>query len=368
MIIENKVLSLLSKNAPPWLVKQREIAAKNFFDVPMPSEREEAWRYTMLGNMKIDSSSDAVTEMSGKCASPMSAETEKLVPAVAGEDKFDFFNRAFWTAGYEVVVPDNTDAGVIEARIGAGITRSVIVLGNNAKADVIEHISGGSGVTSNFLYVIAGENSRLGVSSISDLADGVRDFSYKRAFLGRNSVVAWNVAQFGSALSRIKIDNHFNGEGSSSRVAGLFGASGSQHMDLTTNAFHNVPNTSSKINVKGALKGSASHVYRGLIKIEKAAKNTSSYLSDHALTLSDNASANSIPSLMIDNNDVQCGHSASVGNVDEEKLLYLMSRGLDKKNAENLVVEGFFSQMIASLASEKMRSEFSRIVKERILC
>jgi len=122
------------------------------------------------------------------------------------------------------------------------------------------------------------------------------------------------------------------------------------------------------MNIKGALKDSASHVYRGLIKIEKAAKNTSSYLSDHALALSKNASANSIPSLMIDNNDVKCGHSASVGNVDEEKLLYIMSRGLDRKSAENLIVEGFFSHMIASVPSEKMRSEFSRIVRERILC
>ncbi|MBI4015023.1 MAG: Fe-S cluster assembly protein SufD, partial [Candidatus Aenigmarchaeota archaeon] len=338
-----------------------------FFSLPLPSEREEAWRYTTLGNMPIEPSSGASLEISGKFASFMSAETEKLIPDAAGEDKFDFFNKAFWTTGYAVVVPDNADAGIVEVRIAAGITRSIVILGKGAKAEIVEHISGGSGVTSNFLYVAAEENSRAGISSISDLSDGARDFSYKRAFLGKNSSVTWNVAQFGSALSRIKVDNHFNGEGSSSRVAGLFGASGSQHMDLTTNAFHNVPNTSCKMDVKGALKGSASHVYRGLIKIEKAAKNTSSYLSDHALALSENASANSIPSLMIDNNDVQCGHSASVGNVDEEKLLYLMSRGLDRKKAENLVVEGFFTPMLAAVTSEKMRSELARIVRERII-
>ncbi|MBI4014430.1 MAG: hypothetical protein HY365_00570, partial [Candidatus Aenigmarchaeota archaeon] len=92
--------TLPANSEPAWLTKRRAAAADAFFSLPLPSEREEAWRYTTLGDMPINSSSDASLEISGKYAAPVSAETEKLIPAAAGEDKFDFFNKAFWTTGY----------------------------------------------------------------------------------------------------------------------------------------------------------------------------------------------------------------------------------------------------------------------------
>lgn len=357
-----------------WLVEARKSALEKFQESRL-SEKEEPWRYTHIDGFDFTGrlSSSGSLSFKGKFVTSLkdALKSELIKNMLAqpkpGSDKIDFFNEAFWTDGYYVNVPDNTDAGVIEISIASGITRNIVILGRNSTAELVENIHSGSGLNANSLEIRSGENSKANVYSFHNVSDDVEDFSYKRAFIGKNSSLNWNIGQFGGKLSRIKVDNHFAAEGANSAVIALFAGSGNQHLDLSTNAFHTVPNTSNIITVKGALKDNASQVYRGMIKIEKTAPQTSSRLSDHAILLSENAVANSIPSLKIDNNDVRCSHSASVGQVDEEKMLYLMSRGLPRKHAESLIVEGFYSPILNAIPSERVRQQMIETIRKKML-
>ena len=367
----------IAASEPQWAALSRKEAAKAFLSCVAPSEREEAWRYTAIDGFDFAGlrSSKAAIKFSSPFVARMEdviKEKQKMLGAMlsgskAVPDKLDFLNRSFWTSGYLVVVPDNINAGTIEIGIESGITRNAIMMGANSSAEIIEHVAGGRGLNSNFTEVHAPADAKVTVYSVHDVADAVSEFSYKRAYIGRNSAVNWNVGQFGGLLSRIKVDNFFLGEGAHSNTVCVFSGTGKQHMDLSTNAFHSVPNTSNNIIVRGALKDGASEVYRGMIKIEKTAPGTSSYLSDHAIMLGENAVANSIPSLMIDNSEVQCSHSASTGQVDEEKMLYLMSRGLSKEQSEAMIVEGFYAPIINAIPSPAIREKMMGMIRKRLL-
>ncbi|MBI2659014.1 SufD family Fe-S cluster assembly protein, partial [Candidatus Woesearchaeota archaeon] len=104
-------------------------------------------------------------------------------------------------------------------------------------------------------------------------------------------------------------------------------------------------------------------VYRGLIRIEKEAQKTYSYLENHILKLGDKTLANSIPSLKIDANDVKASHGATVGQIDEEHLFYLMARGLSRVEAEKLIVEGFFEPVIQKIPMEELKEKIREMVK-----
>src|SRR3989338_215002 len=367
----------IGESEPRWAAAARKESADSFLARALPSEREESWRYTMIDNFNINKFTSSRASVKSQSRFVMAMEDalkqkKELLDTFMKEknpglDKFDYLNSAFWTSGYFVHIPENTDASLIEITLQSGISRNFIIMEANSSAEILEHITGGSGLNSNFTEVHAPKDAKVTVHSLHDAADDVSEFSYKRAYIGRNSSVNWNVGQFGGSLNRIKVDNFFVGEGAHSRTVGVFSGAGKQHMDLSTNAFHSVPNTSSNIIVKGAPKGSASEAYRGVIKIEKTAPGTSSYLSDHAIMLGENAVANSIPSLMIDNSEVQCSHSASAGQVDEEKMIYMMSRGLSREQAETMIVEGFYVPVINAIPSIAVREKMTDMIRKRML-
>jgi Fe-S cluster assembly protein SufD len=152
----------------------------------------------------------------------------------------------------------------------------------------------------------------------------------------------------------------FEGEGSKAKIFGIIYGKNKQLVDLTTNAFHKARATSCDILVKCVLDDASSSIYRGKIKIEKKAQQTNSYLADHTLVLSENASSNSIPSLEIDANDVRASHAATQGKPDEEEIFYLMTRGLSKIVSEKLIISGFFSEILEQIKDNNIKKDFEK--------
>lgn len=109
---------------------------------------------------------------------------------------------------------------------------------------------------------------------------------------------------------------------------------------------HLVGNTVGRVEVRGVVKNGAKVVIQGMVKIEKDAKNSDSFLSMKMIVLDGISGAIAEPMLEIENNEVKASHSASVGKIDEEQLMYLMSRGLDRQMAVDLIVEGFLGENI----------------------
>ena len=158
-----------------------------------------------------------------------------------------------------------------------------------------------------------------------------------------------------------------NGSGSQTNNYGIFFGAGEQKFDLHSKSIHVGVNTSSDMLTKGALDDSAKAIYRGVLKIHTTAFDSSGYQKEEVILLSEKAEADSIPELRINNNDIKkCTHGASIGQVDPEKLFYLMSRGLERKEAVKSLIEAFFASVCAKMGSEAFTEKITSIVTNKL--
>lgn len=146
---------------------------------------------------------------------------------------------------------------------------------------------------------------------------------------------------------------NLNGKDAQVNMIGLFAGQGEEHFDLRTETHFNANHTCGHITIKGIMTEKAKTNYFGLIRIPKGMQDTDGYVGHHTLLLSKEAQAKSIPSLEIEANEVTCGHSASVGQVDERAIFYLMSRGLTESQAKNILIEAFFEELLEKIEDAK---------------
>ena len=149
-------------------------------------------------------------------------------------------------------------------------------------------------------------------------------------------------------------------------MLGLYFADGHQHIDHQTRQNHISPYASSDLLFKGAIKDSARSVYSGVIKVWPKAHRTDAYQANRNLILSPTARADSIPNLEIGANDVRCTHGATVAQIEEEYIFYLMSRGISRTEAEKLIVDGFFDEVIERVPVESVQATVRRAIDQKI--
>jgi Fe-S cluster assembly protein SufD len=127
-------------------------------------------------------------------------------------------------------------------------------------------------------------------------------------------------------------------------------------LDFRTFQHHEGPDTRSDLLFKGAVGGRARSVYTGLIKVHPEARGSNAFQTNRNVKLGDHAWADSVPNLEIENNDVRCSHASTVGPVDEDQRFYLESRGVPPVVAEQLIVTGFFDEVLSRLPVPELRS------------
>ncbi|MER3457466.1 MAG: Fe-S cluster assembly protein SufD, partial [Chloroflexota bacterium] len=150
------------------------------------------------------------------------------------------------------------------------------------------------------------------------------------------------------------------------RMSGLFFTDDDQHLDHDTQQNHNAPHTTSDLLFKGALKDRSRSVWQGMIRVAPGAQRTDGYQANRNLVLSEGARADSIPGLEIMADDVRCTHGSTVGQIDEEHVFYLMSRGLTRREAERLIVEGFFLEVLERIPFEGLRERLGRDIARKL--
>ncbi|OGY27212.1 MAG: hypothetical protein A2Z42_04035 [Candidatus Woykebacteria bacterium RBG_19FT_COMBO_43_10] len=153
----------------------------------------------------------------------------------------------------------------------------------------------------------------------------------------------------------ILVDAKLIGRGAKLNIVGAFFLADKDQVKLNVNIDHIAPDTTSDTLIKSVLTDRAVGGFYGLVSIKKGAKNTDTFFREDALLLSDTAKAEAIPSLEIDENEVKAGHASTVGPVDEEQLFYLMSIGITRKEAESLVVKGFFHPVLERISDKEKR-------------
>jgi Fe-S cluster assembly protein SufD len=142
-------------------------------------------------------------------------------------------------------------------------------------------------------------------------------------------------------------------------------AHGTQEFDQRTLQIHQAPNTSSNLLYKNALLDQSKTIFSGLIVVDPDAQKTDAYQSNRNLMLSDDAEANSLPGLEIQANDVRCTHGATSSRIDAEQEFYLKARGINPAQAQELLVFGFFEEVLGKIENEPLHDQLTAIIREK---
>ncbi|MDI3298638.1 MAG: SufD family Fe-S cluster assembly protein [Bacillota bacterium] len=299
-------------------------------------------------------------------------------PAWSEETKLDMLEQAAWSGGFFLFVPRGLRLATplvllswLDRPEAGAVGHSVIVLEPEAEATVVVAVAGreaagGPGLHLHGVEVYAGEHARLRFVGLQLLGDGVFGFARRRARLAGGSSVDWILGEFGGRLSRSGFRSELLGEGAGSRAALAFLGAGRQHLDFPGEMIHEGRRTSSEMLARGVLFGEAHSIFRGMTHILRGAKASSAYQREGTLLMDRAARGDAIPSLVIDENEVQAGHAATAGKVDEEQLFYLESRGIPPAEARRLVVTGYFRPLLERVPEGAVRESFERSIDRKL--
>jgi Fe-S cluster assembly protein SufD len=295
-----------------------------------------------------------------------------------GEWKYLSLHGALWSGGCLIYVPQGVEvelpieyaAGLTTRRLGL-FPHLLIVAEPNSKVTVIQE---GASPELEELNVVAGaveiivkDGAQVRFVDVQRWGDSVQDFITMRAHLSRDASLQAILLGLGGAITKSRLDVLLNEAGSKADLLGLFFADGDQHFDYDTRQDHIAPHTESDLLFKSALNDRASFVWNGVVDVRKAASQSSANQTSRNLLLSDQASASPTPILEISAYDVlRCSHGATVGPVDEEQIFYLQSRGIPADEAERMLVEAFFAEVLERVPSAGLQRRVRAVLEAKL--
>jgi Fe-S cluster assembly protein SufD len=370
----------------------RRAAWDAYADQGLPSASDEVWRYAPLDELSLDRFEVPVSPSDiaeSDFALALGAGASLVVRAIDGYlvddggsldgvvvervgpheslveryegDTFALLNVALSPAATLVRVAPGVTVDqpvVIRHSVGSSsaFPRTVVELGRGASATVVEYYEGGAqALVVPLSEFRVDQDASLRLITYQRLDDSAWHVGRSTAFLERDARVRQAVIGMGSHYDRSRNDAEMNGSGSENELGTTYLGSGTQVHDFRTRQFHRGARSRSTLLSKGAVAGMSRSVYTGLIEIEKGAKRTDARQTNHNLLLSRTAHADSVPNLDIRENDVMCAHASSVGPLDALQLWYLESRGVEPDDAERLIIQGFFTEMLVVLPCELAR-------------
>ena len=285
------------------------------------------------------------------------------------EDKFVALNHAFFNSGIFLYVPKYV---VIEEPIQtlflsntSGVSvfnRNLIVVEEGSSIKFVEEAystdsakADGHSIYSATTELHLGQGAEIAFGGIQNLGENVINLVNRRSIGGGNSRITWSIGYFGGGLTRARLDNVMAEPNASTEDMEIVFADNAQRFDIVSDLTHRSPSTKGTVLVRGVLRNKAQAIFKGMIKIDKGAKNSEAYLAEHAMLLGRGARANAVPGLEIETNEVKATHSASVALIDDEDIFYLMSRGLSEDEAHRMAVLAFLEPAVRRIPSSNIR-------------
>jgi Fe-S cluster assembly protein SufD len=370
---------------------------------PVPSGREEQWRFTPLRRLRglekelplrgVDAGShplghaarqgvavevDAAPEVHWELAGHVAAS-----PATSAFSPADRVSaRAYAASGQATVitVPKEAEASrptyvrVLGERAagtgadgGAAAGHLVIDVHPFGRATVVIDQRGSATYADN-VEIVVGDSGHLEVVTIADWADDTVQVSAHHATLGRDAHYKHVAVTLGGALVRLSPTVRYAGPGGDAELYGICFADAGQHLEHRIFVEHDVPNCRSLVRYKSALSGDDAHtVWIGDVLIRPEAAGTDTYEYNRNLVLTDNARADSVPNLEILTGEVAgAGHASANGRLEEEHLFYLMARGIPEAEARRLVIRGFFGELIEQISVPEVRDRVAEAIEEEL--
>ena len=403
---------------PIWLREARRLAFDQFTELGFPTARRgnEKWKYTNVGPI---ADAPFQYPADGPSSIPAEADVRSRAPWVEEWMSLVFINGRYHEGLSKVPSSPSSvrvsslsnairsDDGLIESRLAqaASMEEDAFIALNTAFVDdgalihvpegaVLEvpvHLlfisTGGDEPTVSYprVLVVAGEGSRativesyVGLSQVRYFTDAVSEMyigkgaeidhyrllleselafhvAAARVHQSEDSVFSSRTFEKGPALGRYDLNVTLDGPGSSCFLNGLYLTGGVQHMDNLVNIDHVKPGCTSRLYYKGILDGKSRAVFGGTVWVRKDAQKTDAMQSDKNLVLSPDAEVDSKPALFIYADDVKCGHGATAGNIDQDMVFYMRSRGIDLEAASRLLIYGFASEIIDTVREPQLR-------------
>jgi Fe-S cluster assembly protein SufD len=297
--------------------------------------------------------------------------------AVGETNPFTALNAAFLGDGVVVKVaagrvPDRPILLVFVSAPGNGAPRVhprvVVLVGDGAEAVVMEeYVSLGDGdtFTNPVTEIDLGANASLDHYRVQRESERAMHFGETAVRQGRDSRFTGYSLSLGGRLVRQDIGVTLAGEGSECTLNGLYVLAGSQHADHHTRVDHAASHTTSRELYKGVLDGKATGVFNGWVRIREGVAKIDAAQTNNNLLLSGEALVNTNPELEIFSDDVKATHGATVGQIEDEELFYLRSRGIDHETARHILIQGFAGEMLDRIRVAPLREALTEFVKER---
>ena len=412
------------RGEPEWHIQRRLEAWERFSSLPLPSPKQEDWRYTDITTLHLEDYAaigwdDApvgnppaqlpaflterptirvyhragfgfeahipddlraqgvqvrdLYEVLLSNPEQMEADLGRLAP-IPG-DKLTLLHAAAWDSGLYVYLPPNVQVdGVIEIihwfeTPGLHCPHTMIVCEQGSAANIVQSFFSPEGAAVFVLgavEVFNKPNSDLRHAIVQRMGRESLFISSADYEQRRDSRVQSLNVGLGARLGRTVLQHLMTEPGAEARPLGLFFGDGAQHLDFRTLQDHRVGNTMSDLLYKGALYDEAVSVFSGMIRVHPKAQHTDAYQANRNLLLSDAAQAYSIPNLEIGANEVRCTHGATIGPIQPDEVFYLRSRGIDPAAAEALIVMGFFEVVLREIKPSDLRLSLQKLLASKL--
>lgn len=403
----------------------RSEAIKNFEDKGFPSKKEEAWKYTSLNSLqKVDFSvfpkqentleykdikkyflheidtykivfidgiySSYLSEtthdgvdvclMSSALTKPMYRQLIELYfNKVASKDEsLTSLNTAFSKEGAYIYIPKNKaprkPIQIVHLATGNEAAlllqpRNLIVVEENAEVQIIERhqsLTKNEVFTNSVTEIFANKDARVDYYKVQN--DNAEASLVDNTYIDQkgNSVVRVHTFSFGGKLTRNNLNFYQNGERIDSTMKGVTILDGKQHVDHYTLVHHAQPNCESHQDYKGIYDDRSTGVFNGKILVDKIAQKTDAFQQNNNVLISDKATINTKPQLEIFADDVKCSHGCTIGQLDDEALFYMQSRGIPKKEASALLMYAFANNVLESVRIPELKARINKIIANKL--
>jgi Fe-S cluster assembly protein SufD len=422
--LEGEFKALLAKNfssEPEWLKEKRKEAFDKFCNTGIPGRKNEEYKYTDakkvfagkftavhneahklsidLEKLFVDKNSVKLVFVNGWLHKDSTLSSKLPKGVIVGNlatdglikhaellkkywnnngDALAQLNSALWTDGAFVYVPENValenPIEIVHISTGnkeilssprhliiAGKSSSVSIIENNILHDLNAHV-----IVNSHADIFAGENSKIQFYRVQNDCASVSQITSINVAQEKNSHFDTNTITLGSEWTRNNLDIALNGEHCESHLNGLFITNGDDHLDNHTAVHHNKPHCESNQLYKGILEGKSTGIFNGKIFVERDAQKTNAYQSSKNILLSDDATINTKPQLEIYADDVKCSHGSTTGQLNEEALFYLRSRGLGVDSARNLLLYAFANDVLNTIRIDSLKIYLEELVNKRL--
>lgn len=292
-------------------------------------------------------------------------------------DKLTALNAALMTNGFFLYVPKNVVVKkpieimqlVDQRRPQNFVQHNLVVTATGSQVEVVQRLGSvgdQDAVAHMVVEVVAGPNSHVSFAGIDDLAVNTTAYLNRRGTLSPDAHLNWELAEMNAGQVVGDFDTELRGQGSEANVKTIAVSSQKQTQGIDTRVTNYGPNSVANIVQRGVILDSATLIFNGIGHIVHGAHGSKADQENRLLMLSSEARGDANPILLIDENDVEAGHAASVGRVDEQQMYYLLSRGIPKPIAQRLVIRGFLAGVVTELRSPRLRQHLMALIERRL--